>query len=282
MQRRAAAIYLVFFVLVGAGAYGVLVTAPQPHVTFDKEAYAANDSFTVEGQTYTVSEVSTETSGGGHGSAATTTTVGTVAWVNDSAKFTATLENGSTVTRDNTTYQVLTRPNQSEFVLRETRNLTQILQTDTRVQNETVTLNGTEYVYFTDDETLLAVSAYLGEPETQTYAAGDTYQYEGNETTISAITVSEVTLTWTGTKTNTADLSQGGNVTLGDQTYLVNFPDTESVQILSTNEYYDDYQQQLATIDSYHERTNGLWGIVILSGVAATLLLMTAYLPTRG
>jgi hypothetical protein len=282
MQRRAAAIYFVFFVLVGAGAYGVLVSAPQPHVTFDNDAYAANESFTVDGQTYTIAAVTTETSGGGHGSAATTSTVGELAWTNDSAQFSGTLENGSSTTYENDTYTVLTRPNESEFVLQESRNVTAILQQDPNVQNETVMLEGVEHVFFPEDDSVMPLSEYLGPAETITFATGDTYPYEGNEATVSSISASEVTLTWTGTENNTAELSQGANVTISGQTYLVNFPDTESVQLLPTDQYYDSYEQQLATIDAYQERTNGLWGIVILSGVAATLLLMTAYLPTRG
>lgn len=276
--------YFVFFVLVGAGAYALLVTAPVPHVTFDQQPkYAANDSFTIDGQSYTVAEITTETESGGHGGGTTTKTVGKLSWTETDVPLTATVDNGTEVSRANTTYQLRTRPNESAFVLRQQRNVSAVLAADDRVRNETATIGNQRYVVFEDQQTLVPLSQYLPPADTITYEVGnESYPYEGHPTTVTAVSADGVTLNWTGSQDRSADLSQGGNVTLNNETYFVHFPNTESVQVLSVQQHYGDYQHQLAVVDYYHERQNGLWGVVILSGIAAVILLATAYLPTRG
>ena len=64
MQRRAAAIYVALFVLIGAASYSLIATAQQPTVEFDNPTYelSQGDQLDVGGQTYTVASVS-ETGG---------------------------------------------------------------------------------------------------------------------------------------------------------------------------------------------------------------------------
>ena len=91
------------------------------------------------------------------------------------------------------------------------------------------------------------------------------------------------TLSWqnqTGAN-QTTELSEGGNVTLQGQQYFAHFPDHKTVQIISIDKY-PQYKTTLSEQDYFHERTNGLWGISILSGIAAVMMLGMAYLPTRG
>lgn len=75
MQFRAGILYVVLFVVVAAGAYGVIATAESPEVTID-EANAdytleAGEEFEVDGQTLNVSQLSAHS--------------GTVEYVNESA-----------------------------------------------------------------------------------------------------------------------------------------------------------------------------------------------------
>ena len=60
MQRRAAAVYFVLFVLVGAGAYGFLTISSQPPVSLDGPTYGQGDQFSAGGVTYTVASAGAE------------------------------------------------------------------------------------------------------------------------------------------------------------------------------------------------------------------------------
>jgi len=61
MQRRAAAVYFVLFVLIGAGAYGFLqVGMGKPMASLDGPTYEAGDQLRVDGQTYEVTAVEGE------------------------------------------------------------------------------------------------------------------------------------------------------------------------------------------------------------------------------
>jgi hypothetical protein len=81
MQRRAAAVYFVLFVLIGAGAFGFIqVGMSAPQVEFqDAPTYEQGDSFTVGGQSFTVSNVSTQAGeGGGEGGSGESSVVGAI------------------------------------------------------------------------------------------------------------------------------------------------------------------------------------------------------------
>lgn len=251
MQRRAAAAYFLFFLVLGASAYSVLALAEQPHVNIEGQTYSQGDSFAVDGQQYTVTELKAEESsgggGGGHGGGggeSGPTYTGKLVWTNESAVSTATLENGSSVSYQGGNYTVAI-PNQSQpssFSLQPSNNTS-------------------------------------GGP--QQFSTGDQFQYEQENVTatVANITASEVTLQWTGPKNNTVELSEGANVTLNGQQYVVHFKSENQVQI---SQDIAGYQNALDRQAYFTERQNGLKGIVILSGSAAVLLLGLAYLPRRG
>lgn len=293
MQRRAAAIYVALFLVIGAGAYSLIATAQTPTIGFENPEYelSQGQTFQVEGQTYNVTTVSAEVQsggGGGHGGGGGGELVrsGQVSWVNDSARFTANWENNSTVTlgEDNTTYRVLVQPasgNPTDFTLREEINRTQILQNDSAADNETVVRNGERVVLVEGENgslTAVPVDEYFPEPSTQQYSEGDQLTYQNNQTTVDAVENESVTLAWTAPKTNTAELSNEGNVTLGNQTYLAHFPSNETVVLTQD---FESYRSQSDSIDEFHKHVNGLWGIVILCGSVAVLLVGMAYLPSR-
>jgi hypothetical protein len=279
MQRRAAAVYFVFFLVVGAGAYGTLAMIEQPQIELEAQSYNANDTFSLAGQTYTVDSIEAEQSSEGGGTSYT----GVISWQNESAVFTATLANGSTTTYQNDTYLVDTRPNESAFTLVEQQNVSAILANDSDVANETSTIDGEESVVYTENNSYEPLSEYLPEPEQVNVSVGDSYPHEGNTTTVASVNNSSVALEWTGMATmTTPEFSEGSNVTLGSTTYFAHFPSDQSVQILPYSEYSADYQQQLDAQSYYEERKTGLWGVIGLSVIAAIILLATAYLPVRG
>jgi hypothetical protein len=287
MQRRAAAIYFVFFLVVGAAAYGYIGVAEstqEPSFQLDGTDLESGENTTIDGTEYSVGEVGHESSGGGHGGGGEGALVATLEWTNDSARQTATLENDSTLTYQNTSYTVVV-PNGSEgssFTLVEQQNVTQILANDDAVENDVVTRDDTDYVVFRENDSIRPASEYLPAPETLEFSVGDSMQYEGADATVAEVTSSAVALEWTGPQENSVDLQDGANVTLANgQQYFAYFPDDHTVSLVPIDQY-DSYAQTVSEREYFHERMNGLWGVVIISGSAAFLILTMAYMPHRG
>ncbi|MFC4357951.1 hypothetical protein ACFO0N_08320 [Halobium salinum] len=292
MQRRAAAVFAAFFLLVGAASYSLIATAQQPHVEFEnpEQTLQQNDTFSVGDRQYTVSEISASSGGGGGGGhggggGGGVTRAGQITWVNESAQYSATLQNNSTLVRgeQNTSYRVVIQnaSDVSSFTLREDINESRILADDPQADDQLVTRNGSQFVVIEDgsgNATLVPASEYFPEPETQQFSEGDSFEYQSNQTTVSNVTNGSATLTWTAEKTNTIEASNDANVTIGEETYLAHFPDNETMLLTQD---FQSFQRQNDRIDQFTTSKNGLWGIVILSGAAALLLLMMAYLPSR-
>jgi hypothetical protein len=281
MQRRAAAIYVALFIVIGAASYSLIATAQAPHVEFQNPEYelAQGDQFQAGGQTYTVSSISTSEQGGDHGGAVTTVVEGELQYTNDSARYTATWENNTTQSYDGQEWRVLVEDAEepTSLTLREELNETAILQDDPDASSEMVTQNGTQYVVLNDSE-LVAAAEYFPDPETRTYAQGDTLDYEGNSTTIDSVTTDAVTLAWNAPRTNTIGVSNHDNVTLDGQTYLAHFADESTLQLTQD---FESYNQQTEEIDQYTLHKNGLWGVSILSFLTAVFMIGFAYLPSR-
>lgn len=262
MQRRATAISVAFFLVLAVGAYALIGMAEEPAVSIEEQnreiVVGSGESFTVDGVTYTVGEV-------GEGSTE-------AVWRNESARFTATLENNSTVAYRDANYTVLV-PNVSDpgsFTLREVQP----------VDRPTVTQNGTVYVIVEEEgeRRLVPRSEYLPEPDVREFEAGDELDYGGNATTVAAITPEEATLEWFGPADVTVSISEGENASLQGTPYLAHFPGDGTV-VLTTA--YEDYAGDLERQSYFHERVNGLWGVTILSSLAVVLLVGMALLPSR-
>lgn len=110
-----------------------------------------------------------------------------------------------------------------------------------------------------------------------TYTASNIHRASGGGGSMAA------DLTWSnGSSEETVELSEGGNVTLANgQRYFAYFPNETAVQVASSDQYAS-YTATLADQDYFKERQNGFWGISILSGIAAVLMIGMAYMPVRG
>ncbi|WP_254272599.1 hypothetical protein [Haloarcula marina] len=287
MQRRAAAAYFAFFLVVSVAAYAYIGVAEsqRPEVSLDATAELTNDStFSVDGTTFTASNIHLSSGGGGHGGGGGSM-VADLAWTNESSRYTATLENGSTTTVDNTTYLITTNNESNTVTLTEQMNVTELLREDPAVENSVATQNGTDYVVYRENDTLRPVSEWLPEPQTETYPVSGVYPYQTDsgvqQTTVVDVSAESATVEWFAPRERTVELTEGGNVTLQGQQYFAHFPDHSTVQVVSVDEY-PAYQEDLDRQDYFHERKNGLWGVSILSGIAAVLMLGMAYMPTRG
>jgi IS1 family transposase len=171
------------------------------------------------------------------------------------------------------------------MTLTEEQNVTALLGADSAVENSLATQNGTDYVVYRDNDTLRPLSEWLPAPETRQYSTDESFPYAADSgpqaTTVTAVTNESATVEWTAPRDRSVELTEGGNVTLASGEYFAHFPDEETVQVVSVDQY-PSYQQTLSEQEYFHERTNGLWGVSILGGIAAVLMLGMAYLPVRG
>ncbi|WP_435063304.1 hypothetical protein [Halobaculum sp. EA56] len=290
MQRRAAAIYVAFFIVVGAASFSLIATASAPHLSFENPDHrlSQNDTFTVGDQEYTVSGITAEMEGGGgggHGGGGQAHLVrsGTIEYTNESARYTVEWANGSTVTYDGQDWTVLTDNESDTFTLRENLDREAILRNDSDVENETTTVDGQVYVVERagDNESreLIPADEYFPEPETREYAVGDEVEDVENTTaTVASVTPEAATLEYFAPRTTEISVSNKANVTVGSTTYFAYFPDNSTMVLTQDFETYEQYQEETAMQTTM---TNGLWGVTILSGLSAVLLLGMAYLPTR-
>lgn len=287
MQRRAAAIYAVFFLVVGAASYSLIATAESPSIAFENPDHRLQQgsTFSVGDQDYTVSslEASESSGGGGHGGGGGGITHSAeVAWTVESSEYSETLENGSEVTYQNESYVVVipSADDPDEFVLRDPVNRSGILADDPQADNETVTRDGEEFVVVTENGTsrLVAADEYFPEPNEERFAEGQQIEYDGNSATVGNVTSEGATLTWTAPRERTTELSQESNVTLSSTTFLAYFPDNSTV-VLTTD--FQSYERQTADIAAHEERKSGLWGVSIVSGMTILLLVGMAYMPSR-
>lgn len=283
MQRRAVAVFASFFLVMGALSLGLVVTAESPHLEADGQELQAGDSVSASGQEYTVASVEvSESEGDGHGGGGETTYEAVFEWTDQDAQSTDSWANDSTVEFDNETWRVLVDEGDdpSAFTLEQVLDKEAILAEDPDADNETVTHEGEEHVVVEEDgeQTLVPADEYFPEPDTREYSEGETIDYNGNEATIDTVTTDAVELSWTAPETMSTSVGQRGNVTLGDQTFFVEFLD-ESTILLSDD--FEALEQHNEATASHTRLSNGLWGVTLLSIPTAVLMLGMAYMPSR-
>lgn len=286
MQRRAGAAFVVFFLLVGAASLALVTTASPPEFDVDGQQLEQGDSFEVDGQTYNVESVSASEGGGGDdghggGGGGETTYEAVFNWTNESYQYTESWKNNSTVTVDDTEWTVLVNEGgNGSFVLREDVNETQILQNDPDAGNETVTYEDEPHVVVTRNgsEELVPASEYFPDPETRQLSTDDQFDYNGNQTTVTAVTNTSAEVQWTAPKTQTTSATQQGNVTLGDTTFFAHFESEDGVVISQDFQQLERFNEEES---QFHEMQNGLWGVAILSATLVVLVLGMAFLPSR-
>lgn len=283
MQRRAVAVYVAVFLVVGGAAGTLVATADTPEVSFEDPEFelSAGDTFEHAGQTYSVTQVTEKTESGGHGGGASHFMLGTIKW-NVTAEASASWSNGSTVSYDGEEWTVVIEgEDPSEVTLREQIDKTAILQNDSSADNETVTSDGEEYVVVRDesgDKTLVPADEYFPAPEERTFAEGDALEYEGNDATVDNVTTSEAVLVWETIENRELEVQQGDTVTLGDTTYVAHFPDKKTLVLSSDQEAY---QAQLNQIDTFQEYATGLRRIAAILTMGALTLIGLAFVPSR-
>lgn len=297
MQRRTAALYVAFFSLIAAGAFTALTFMEQPTVSIEEPDYELSEGqvFSVGEQSYNVTDVSAEISDGELVRSAT------ARWVNESAQYSESWGNNSTVTYENNTYRVLI-PNQSSpsaVTLREVHQLGNNTTTISQQDRRFVVVNGSD-----GNRTLVPIDEYkrqqFGEPETERLPVDSTLRYNNNSTRIADISRESATLTWTAPRTNTVSFGEttavetilirngmptemqfpagGNNVTLNGATFTTHYPNNDTL-VLSSQPA--EYQSDLNVVDRKNERIAGFWGVLILSVLVTVLMTGLAFLPNK-
>lgn len=282
MQRRAAAAYVVLLLVIAAGAFAFISTAEEPAVSLEDpdETLQEGSTLTVNDRVYEVTSVSASAAdGGGHGGGGIEYEA-TLVWTNDSAQWSETWANNSTVTYQNSTYRAF---------IADTSEPTEItLRWEPGDRFSPQWVDGVQYIDGQPDQPdrqAVRVDEYIESSnnssiQPRTVDATTTIDYEGNETTITT-TNETATLTWTAPRDNEMTVSQYGNATINGVDYAVYFSNNDTVTLGQGVEAQSALHEQLDEQSRFHGRINGFWGVVIVSGLGLVLLLGLAFLPRK-
>ncbi|QLD85729.1 hypothetical protein HWV23_08320 [Natronomonas halophila] len=265
MQRRWAAIYLAFFLVMAGSAYSVMAVAEEPAMDIEGDTYQQGDTLEANGTTYTVAEL-----GEGEASLAYNTTV----------EQETTFANNSVVEYGGDQYNVTVESGEepNSFTLTQEFDVGAILQNDSRVDNQTYQReDGTEFVRY-ENGTTQPLDEYLPDPDQEQFSVGDSIEHGGTTKTVQSVSSSEAVLTWEETTAESIGLEEGGVVTVGGTEYVATFPDNSTV-LLSTD--VEGYEQVSEDREYFQERTSGLMYVVIFSVGAGFLLAAMALMPRR-
>ncbi|NHN48363.1 hypothetical protein G9464_12260 [Halostella sp. JP-L12] len=287
MQRRAAAVYIAFFLVLAAGSYAFIATAQGPTISIDDPDHELENGseLTLGERTYTATsvEASSGGGGGGHGGGGggEETLEATLTWTNDSAVFSDTWEDNSTVTLGETDYHLFIQngTDVSEATLRTVPG---------NDSGANLTYDGQAerwYVVREADDGTRELTPYMQDEEfsNETISEGQQIDYQGNQTTVANVSNSSILLEWSGERTEEVSFADGevfilnSSQTEGTE-FVAHFPSEDRVLLSSDVE---GYESQVAEQDHFHERINGVWGIVIISSIATVLLTALAYLPRK-
>lgn len=265
MQRRWAAIYLAFFLVMAGSAYSVMAVAEEPAMDIEGDTYQAGDSFEVNGTTYTVSEIAD-----GEGTVEYNTTQG---------QQTA-FENNSVVEYQGDEYNVTIESAEEpdSFTLTQEFDVEAILQNDSQVDNQTYEReDGTQFVRY-ENGTTQTVDEYLPEPNREQFSVGDSIEHANTTKTVDSVSASEAVLTWEEETTASVSFEEGDVVEIGGTQYVTTFPDNETVLL---SEDTEGYEQVVENREHFDQRISGLNYVMIFSLAAAFILAAAAFMPRR-
>ncbi|RJX44726.1 hypothetical protein DM826_01045 [Halonotius aquaticus] len=276
MQRRAVAVYVALFVLIGVASYTLMVTAEQPQVAVENPNFqlSSGDGFTVDGQSYTAATVEEVTEEGGHGSTSTHREA-TLEWTVANVENTDDWAVGDTITVDEREWNVVST-SASSVTVEEAIDRTAILEADPAADNTTYSGDNGEFVLVDDER--VPVSEYF-DPATVTFTEGETIPYDGQQATIDTVTNESITVSWTADESNSQTLKTGDTITLADNTtYTAYFTGPNTVELTDNAE---GYQAAVSEQETFSQRVTGLRWVTFTAGFIAMLLIAFAFLPSR-
>lgn len=279
MQRRAVAVYVAIFLLLGTASYGLIATAETPGITIENPEYSLQESETIsiDGTSYTASTIDTEQEEGSHGGGSHTVFVGELTSTEVQAQ-SDTWATDDVVELGERKWRVTVTDGSLRLVERQDRK--NILQTDPTVRNETQQIDEQRYVVRPTedgDPTLINATEYF-DPEERIFAAGDTLEYRGADATVEEIGDDSGTVVWREAVEETHELNHESNMTIGSQEFFVYYPNGDQVYLTTD---YASYDRQLQRIGTFNQRVDGLWRVFVLCLVSSGLMTAMAFLPSR-
>ncbi|MFC4407245.1 hypothetical protein [Haloarchaeobius iranensis] len=283
MQRRAAAAYVVLLLVITAGAFAFISTAEGPAVSLEDpdETLQKGSTLTVNDRVYNVTDISASSGGGGgHGGGGGTTYEAALVWTNDSAQWTETWGNNSTVTYQGDTYRA--------FIANTSEPTEIALRWEPSDRFSPQWVDGVQYIDGepdTLDRQATRVDTYIENSnnssiQPRTIDTTSSLDYNGNETTITTAP-EQATFTWTAPRDNEVTFGQHENVTLNGVDYAVHFTNENTVTLQQGQDAQVALYEQLDDKSRFHERINGFWGVVIVASLALVLLVTLAFLPRK-
>ena len=316
MQFRAGILYVVLFVVIAAGAYGVIATAESPELTIDEAdadfTLTEGDEFEVDGQVFNVSQLA-----GGEG---------TVEQVDEDATLEVEWEDGDLVSVEEDVEYVLeinqpdadddeAEDENGDEAEEENGDDAEADDEDGNDENgdeaeaddgddedgpesftlredydedeyETVERDDGIYVVVTDNDSdeLVHIDDFDG-IDSQVYELGDSiefYDTDGEEMVegeVANIDTEFVVVEYTGIQVTEFDLVNTNTVTLNGEEFGVYFSSDDEVYLTSNLELFN---AQLDEIEEFGERVHGLWWVVSLSALTGFLIAGLAFMPVRG
>jgi hypothetical protein len=283
MQRRAAAAYVVLLLVITAGAFAFISTAEEPAVSLEDpdETLQKGSTLTVNDRVYNVTDVSASGGGGGgHGGGGGITYEAALVWTNESAQWTETWGNNSTVTYQGDTYRA--------FIANTSEPTEITLRWEPSDRFSPQWVDGVQYIDAepdTPDRQATRVDTYIENSnnssiQPRTVDATSSLDYNGNETTITTAP-EQATLAWTAPRDNEVTFGQHENVTLNGVDYAVHFTNENTVTLQQGQDAQTALYGQLDDKSRFNERINGFWGVVIIGSMALVLLVSLAFLPRK-
>ncbi|WP_227133217.1 head-tail joining protein [Halorubellus salinus] len=283
MQRRAAAAYIAFFLVIAAGSYAFIATADAPAITIsgdDVREIEAGDTVTVDDRTYTVAEVKAEQQeGGDHGGGGGLKYTIRFEWTNDSARYTESWAANSTIEFENQTRRVLVENGTDRFELRW----------EPTAQFRPAWSEGVLYIDSEPEQggrQDVAVTSYIANSSNESvqpvrFSESDSFERAGNRTTIASVSNTSVVLEWTAPRTNSFSTTNNQNLSLNEQPYVVHFKNNDTVLLGEGQAAREQLRDSIRMNDRFHDRINGVWGVTIGSGSTLVLLIALAFLPRK-
>ena len=318
MQLRAGLVYMVLFLVVAAGAYGVIATAEAPEVTID-EADAdyqleTGDDFTVGETTYNVSELDGVTG------------TATLEYIDDEVVMEQTWEGASaadgdvwdagdtlTFEEEGEEYHVYiyappevededdeADDDEADDDEADDDDANDEDEEEEEPQPETFLLveafDEEEYavaerddgVYVgienEDGEEVLTHVNDVDEIDSIEHEVGDDIEfYEDDlgvvDAEITDLTTTTVTAEYLGEETETADLDHNEIAIIEGEEFAAYFPGGDRVYL---TEDIESFEAQHDAVDAHNDRIHGLWWVIGLAVSTVLLLAAMAFMPTRG
>ncbi len=270
MQRRAAAMYVLLFLVVAVSALVFINMVDGPSDTLDEADYdlGVDDTVTVDGTDYQVSSIDQFSA--------------TLEYVIEEDDRTTTLSDGAIINVSRVEYRVEIPD------VDEPENIT-LVETFPEHDLDTFELDGETYVIIdAEEDEFMEETAYLeqefGPRDRIVLVEGDTFDYEDQEmdvvvdATVDSISSAGVGISWVGPSSNSLILPRNAVSTIGNTDFGVNFVGEDMIQLSSDIEAFNDH---IDALDTWDERYQGFWGIGVLGIIAAILLTGLSYLPRR-